>query len=149
MRTLIVEKSPWLENTVTGEKYQMVYSASGKAPSAKPAKPIEPGYVTRQFAANQGELQLRYVGRSVTLPSVIGDAPEASYLGTSRPYYINNGKIVTALVGTPIEITLYKVGDKYSRGRSDASLDARCAVMARPTIRGGDGYAARHRFPPG
>src|SRR5262245_17397886 len=84
LKTLIVEKPPWLENTVTGEKYQMVYSASGKAASAKPAKPIEPGYVTQQFAANQGELQLRYVGRSVTLPSVIGDAAEASYLGTSK-----------------------------------------------------------------
>src|SRR5499426_2935121 len=41
LKTLIVQKSPWLENTVSGEKYQMVYSASGKAPSAKPAKPIE------------------------------------------------------------------------------------------------------------
>src|SRR5262245_51858245 len=84
LKALIVEKSPWLENTVTGAKYQMVYSASGKAPSAKPAKPIEPGYVTQQFAANQGELQLRYLGRNVTPPSLIGDAAEASYLGTSK-----------------------------------------------------------------
>jgi len=133
LKTLIVEKSPWLENTVTGEKYQIVYSASGKAPSAKPAKPIEPGYVTQQFAANQGELRLRFVGRNVTLPSVIGDAAEASYLGTSRPYYINNGKIVTALVGTPIEITVYKVGDKYLGARSNEFGYANYEVI--PTVK--------------
>ncbi len=119
LKALIVEKSVWLENTVTGEKYQILYGASGKAPSAEPATPTEPGYVTEQFAANQGELQLRYVGRNFQLPSAVGDAASASYLGTSRPYYINNGKIVTSLVGTPIEVTVYKMGDKYLGARSN------------------------------
>ena len=63
LKALIVEKSLWLENTVTGDKYQIVYGASGKGATGKPATPAEPGYVTQQFAANQGELQLRYVGR--------------------------------------------------------------------------------------
>ena len=38
---------------------------------------------------------------------------------TSRTYIIQNGKIVTELVGTPIEITVYKVGDKYVGARSN------------------------------
>jgi hypothetical protein len=119
LKALIVEKSPWLANIVTGDKYQIIYGASGKSASGKPAAPAEPGYVTERFAANQGELQLRYVGRRSVQPSLFGDAAEGSSLGASRPYYINNGKIVTSLVGTPIEITVYKVGDKYMGARSN------------------------------
>src|SRR5262245_42737288 len=124
LKALIVEKSVWLVDTVTGDKYQIVYSASGKSTSGKsasgkPATPVEPGYVTQRFAANQGEIQLKYVGSKMALPSLTGDAADATYLGASRPYYLNNGKIVTALVGTPIEITVYKLGDKYLGARSN------------------------------
>ena len=42
-----------------------------------------------------------------------------SYLGTTSPYYINNGKLVTEMVGTPFEITVYKLGDKYYGARSN------------------------------
>ena len=41
------------------------------------------------------------------------------YLGTTSPYYIINGKIVTSLVGTPMEITVYKLLDKYVGMRSN------------------------------
>jgi len=119
LQALIVEKSLWLENTVTGDKYQIIYGASGKSASGKPAAPAEPGYVTERFAANQGQFQLRYVGRKMKLPSLTGDAADASVLGASGPYHINNGKLVTALVGTPIEITVYKVGAKYFGARSN------------------------------
>jgi len=53
------------------------------------------------------------------MQSLTGDAVEASYLGASRTYNINNGKIVTELVGTPIEISVYKLGDKYLAARSN------------------------------
>ena len=55
----------------------------------------------------------------MTLPSLVGNPVEGSYLGNAGPYFINNGKIVTALVGTPLEITVYKVGDKYLGARSN------------------------------
>jgi hypothetical protein len=97
----------------------VIYSASGKSPSGKPALPAEPGYVTQRFGPNQGQLQFRYVGRRFTEPSLLGRIAQASYLGDSRSYFINNGKIVTALVGTPIEITVYKSGDKYLAARSN------------------------------
>ena len=117
LKALIVQKSTWLANNVTGDKYEIVYGASGKG--AKTAAPSEPGYVTQQFAANQGQFWLRFVGRKTMLPSVAGNLAEASYLSTTAPYYINNGKIVTSQVGTPIEITVYKVGDKYVAARSN------------------------------
>ena len=114
-----MDKSTWLENTVTGEKYMIIYSALGKGAAPRPLTPIEPGYETQRFPGNQGDLQLRYLGRNMTIPSVLGDAVEGSYLGTSRTYNISNGKIVSALVGTPIEITVYKLGDQYFGARSN------------------------------
>jgi hypothetical protein len=117
LRTLIVGKSTWLQNNVTGDKYQIVYGDSGAG--AKAAAPNEPGFNTQKFAANQGTFWLRFVGRNTTLPSVVGNPIETSYLGTSSPYFINNGKIVNPISGTPIEITVYKVGDKYLAARSN------------------------------
>jgi Protein of unknown function (DUF3604) len=119
LKALILGKSVWFQNNVTGDKYQVVYGTSGKSASGKPAPPSEPGFVTQQFAANQGQFELRYVSPKMALPSLVGKAAEAAYLGTSGPYYINNGKIVTQLVGSPIEITVYKAGDKYYGARSN------------------------------
>jgi hypothetical protein len=119
LKALIMEKSTWLQNTVTGDKYMIVYGALGKGAAAKPLAPVEPGYVTQRFPANDGDVQLRYVGRKMALPSLTSDVADASYLGTSRTYNITNGKIVTALGGTPIEITVYKMGDKYLGARSN------------------------------
>ena len=76
LRALIVEKSPWLENTVTGDKYQIIYGALRQERVGQAALPAQPGYVTERFAANQGELQLRYVGRKPAQPSLFGDAAE-------------------------------------------------------------------------
>ena len=53
------------------------------------------------------------------LQSLTGDPVEASYRGTSETYNIQDGKIVTSLVGTPIETTVYKVGDKYMAARNN------------------------------
>jgi hypothetical protein len=117
LRALIVGKSTWLQNNVTGDKFEVVYGDSGKG--AKVAIPAEPGYNTQKFAANQGQVWLRFAGRKTTLPSLVGDPVETSYLGTSSPYFINNGKLVNPLSGTPIEIGVYKVGDKYLAARSN------------------------------
>ena len=119
LKALIEEKSVWMQNTVTGEKYMIIYGALGKGPGVKPLTPSDPGYVTQRFPTNQGQFQVRYVGRGVAMQSLTGDAAEGSYLGTSRTYNIANGKIVTELVGTPIEIAVYKLGDQYIAARGN------------------------------
>jgi hypothetical protein len=119
LKKLVEQKSVWLQNNVTGEKLMIIYGALGKGKNTKPLKPAEPGYVTQQFPENQGELQVRYVGKKAILPSLTGNPAEASYAGTTQTYNIKDGKIVTALVGTPIEITVYKVGDKYLGARNN------------------------------
>ena len=55
----------------------------------------------------------------MTVQSLAGDAAEASHLGTTRTYNIKDGKIQTDLVGTPIDVTVYKMGDKYLGARSN------------------------------
>jgi hypothetical protein len=118
LRALIVAKSTWLQNNLTGDKYQVVYGDSGAA--AKAAKtPAEPGFNEQRFAANQGQFWLRYLGRNATLPSAVGNPVQAAYLGTTTPYFINNGRIISPQSGTPVEITVYKSGDKYIAARGN------------------------------
>jgi Protein of unknown function (DUF3604) len=119
LKALIVDKSPWVQNNVTGTRFKITYSASGIANATQTLTPIDPAYVTSKFAPNQGQTQIQFVGRETVQASAGGEAAKASYLGTTSPYYINNGKIVTVLAGTPIEITPYKLGDKYYGARSN------------------------------
>ena len=97
----------------------IIYGAMGAGASQKPLTPADPGYVTQRFPVGQGQFQLRYATKGMTLPSLTGDAPEASHVGESRTYNLTGGKIVTELVGTPIEIAVYKLGDKYFGARSN------------------------------
>jgi hypothetical protein len=119
LKALVEEKSVWLQNTVSGDRFMIVYGALGRGASAKRLTPSNPEYVTQRFANNQGQMQIRYVDKKMTLPSLMGDPADASYLGNSHTYNISNGKIVTALVGTPLEITVYKLRDKYVGVRSN------------------------------
>jgi hypothetical protein len=119
LKALIVDKSPWLQNNVTSAKFRITYSASGVANATQGLTPIDPRYVTSKFAQNQGQTQINHVGRDAVQASAVGETAERSYLGITSPYYINNGKIVTVLAGTPIEVTAYKLGDKYYGARSN------------------------------
>jgi len=130
LKALVVDKSVWMQNTVTGEKYMVIYSALGKGGQAKALTPAEPGYVSQRFPTDEGQYQVRYIGRSVAMQSLTSDIVDASYLGTSRTYRIASGKIVTDLVGTPIETAVYKLGDKYFGARSNEFGYANYEVVA-------------------
>lgn len=119
LKTLIVKQAPWLQNNVTGGKYQLIYSASGPAESQTPLVPRDPDFVTAQFAPNQGQVFIRYVARDSLQPSLVGDLATGSERGTTEPYYINDGKLVTVYAGTPVSVTVYKQGDKYFAARSN------------------------------
>ena len=49
----------------------------------------------------------------------LGDVLHSGELGSPAQYEIRGGKIVTTLAGTPFEVTLYKLGDKYIAARSN------------------------------
>src|SRR5271165_1789153 len=119
LKALIVDKSPTLQNNVTGLKFRIIFSASGTGNATQTLTPIDPKYVTSKYAANQGQQRFNYAGFGQIQPSEVGDPAASSYLGLTSPYYINNGKLVTQLLGTPFEITAYKLGDKYYGARSN------------------------------
>ena len=48
--------------------------ARARARTRSRSRRPKPGYITQRFPANQGQFQLRYVGRKMALPSLVGDA---------------------------------------------------------------------------
>ena len=119
LKALIVEKSVWLQNTVTGDKYMIIYGALGKGSNGGTLTPSDAGYVTQSLPLNQGQFQVRYVDKKVEQQSLAGDVVEAGHLGLSKAYTISNGKIQTDLVGTPIEIAVYQLNGKYFAARGN------------------------------
>ena len=142
LRALVLANSTWLQNNVTGDKYQMVHGDSG--PGAKAATPSEPGFNTQKFAANQGQLWFRYLGRNTTLPSLTGNPVEAARFGVTSPYFINNGKLVHPMSGTPMEITVYKLGDKYIAARSNEFGYANYEMVPTVTVLNPLNLGAKH-----
>jgi hypothetical protein len=133
VKALIVDKSIWLQNNVTGTKFKITYSASGTTNATQTLTPIDPSYFTSKLAQNQGQALVDHAGRDTVQASAVGDAAAASYLGTPSPYYVNSGKIVTVLAGTPIEVTAYKMGDKYYGARSNEFGYANYEII--PTVK--------------
>jgi hypothetical protein len=118
LKALLVDKFPTLQNNVTGVKFRMI-GASGSANATETLTPFDPRYVTSKFAPNQGQTRFNYSGSSQLQPSQVGDPAASSLYGYTSPYYVNNGKLVTQMVGTPFEVTVYKLGDKYYGARSN------------------------------
>jgi hypothetical protein len=94
LKALIVDKSIWLRNTVTGELFKEVYEKSGQH-------------------------VVYHVNSTVPQPSEVGDVARTGYLGQSSAYSIQNGKIMTDFAGTPFSVVVYKLGDKYLAARSN------------------------------
>jgi len=94
LKTLIVGKSYWLRNTVTGQVLKARYDEGGS-------------------------VMLLHVGKRATLTSLTGNQPRNAYQNVALPYSIRDGKIVTLLSGTPIEMAVYKLGNQYFGARSN------------------------------
>jgi hypothetical protein len=83
LKALIVGKSIWVRNNVTGEDIKIRYDEGGTA-------------------------VILHVGRRAMLPSLSGDIATDAYHTTASPYEISGGKIVTHLSSTPITMAVYK-----------------------------------------
>jgi hypothetical protein len=94
LKTLIVGKSIWLCNTVTGEEFKSVFDTGGQQ-------------------------TVFHVTANTPQPSEVGTVAQAGYLGESTAYAIRNGRIVTTVASTPFQTTVYKMGDKYLAARSN------------------------------
>lgn len=108
LKVLIVGKSLWLRNTVTGEIFKDVYD-------------------------DAGQHIVYHINTNVPQPSEVGDLAQAGYLGESGTYSIQDGKIAISFAGTPFGITVYKMGDKYLAARSNEFGYANYEVITAPS----------------
>ena len=94
LKALIVGKALWVRNNVTGEQFSVNYTAEGQSIAF-------------------------HVGRSATTPSSVGNPVHDGYQGTTTPYKIEDGKVVTTISQDPFAVTIYKLGDTYYGARSN------------------------------
>ena len=94
LKTLIVGKGHWLRNNVTGEQFWQSFTA-------------------------EGQTNLFRIGTDATMPSGFGNVERDGYQGTTRPYKIEGGKLVTFVSQDPYALTFYKLGDTYYAARSN------------------------------
>ncbi|MGO6907523.1 DUF3604 domain-containing protein, partial [Rhizobium ruizarguesonis] len=104
---LVVGKSSWVRNNVTGEVFSIVWTASGQ-----------------RLVGN--------VNGSVPKPSEVGDVFHGGLTGQGTAYAIKDGAIVTTLNNAPYEATVYKLGDKYYAARSNEFGYANYEVVPTP-----------------
>jgi len=109
LKALIVGKAFWVRNNVTGEQFSVSYTA-------------------------EGQNNVWHVGKSATIPSNVGDPTHDGYLGTTTPYKIENGKVVTTISQDPFAVTIYKLGDTYYGARSNEFGCANYEIIPTPQI---------------
>jgi hypothetical protein len=67
----------------------------------------------------EGQSNIWHIGRYSTPPSSYGNPLRDGYQGTTTPYKIENGKVVTTISQDPFAVTIYKLGDTYYGARSN------------------------------
>ncbi|WP_426127693.1 hypothetical protein [Pararhizobium sp. PWRC1-1] len=106
---LIVGKSSWVRNNVTGEVFSIAWTTSGQ----------------RLISNSNG---------AIPQPSEVGDILHGGMMGAGTGYAIKDGAIVTTLSYAPYEATVYKLGDKYFAARSNEFGYANYEVVPTPKM---------------
>jgi hypothetical protein len=107
LRDLVVGKSVFLQNNVTGGKFRTVWQENGL-------------------------YQVKNVDPRILQPSDVGDISRGGYEGTSSPYQIKGSKIETTVGNAPFQITVYKLGEKYFGARSNEFGYANYEIIPTP-----------------
>ena len=94
LKALIVGKAFWVRNNVTGDTFNERFTT-------------------------EGQNIVYHVGKYATLPSGSGSVIRDGYQGTTLPYKIDGGKLITFISQDPYAVTVYKLGDKYYGARSN------------------------------
>ena len=90
-----------MRNTVTGQRFEILYAVDGqRLITSVDGKEAAPG---EMFAALHGG---------------------------ARQYQISNGQITTTLGGTPFQVTVYKVGERYVAARNNEFGYANYEIVA-------------------
>jgi Protein of unknown function (DUF3604) len=90
LKELVVGKTVNVRNTVTGQRFEILYGATGQ----------------RLVTAIDGK------------PTDLRESAEMMHAGELQ-YEIRDGRLLTEINGAPFEVTVYKVGDRYVAARSN------------------------------
>ena len=107
LKALIVGKAFWVRNNVTGEEFSVAYTKEGQGIAW-------------------------HVGKSADTPSSVGNLVRDGYQGTTTPYKIEGGKLVTTISQDPFSVTIYKLGDTYYGARSNEFGYANYEIIPTP-----------------
>ncbi|MCC6473990.1 MAG: DUF3604 domain-containing protein [Burkholderiales bacterium] len=111
LKALIVGKAFWVKNNVTGEQFSQSFTA-------------------------EGHTTLFHAGRYAAMPSGYGNVMRTGYQGTTTPYRIEGGKLITYVSQDPYSITVYKLGASYYGARSNEFGHANYEIVPTPLIAG-------------
>src|SRR5262245_2764756 len=107
LQQLLVGKSTWIRNNVTGEIFRIIWS-------------------------KDGQRQLWNVNAQIPQPQHAGAAARDSYLGLSSSYTIKGGRVIESFGNVPSELTIYKLGNKYLAARSSEFGFANYEIVPTP-----------------
>ncbi len=107
LKDLIVGKAFWLRNNVTEEQFWQSFTA-------------------------EGHTTLFRIGTNASIPSGFGNVARDGYQGTTSPYKIEDGKLVTFVSQDPYALTFYKLGDTTYAARSNEFGHANYEIVADP-----------------
>ena len=109
LKSLIVAKAFWLRNNVSGDEFSESFTA-------------------------EGNMTVFHIGDSTDMPSGFGKAMTDGYEGTTIPYKIDGGKVVTIVSQDPYATMFYKLGDTYYGARSNEFGYANYEIIPTPQI---------------
>ncbi len=107
LKALIVGKAFWVRNNATGDQFSVAYTAEGNS-------------------------NVWHIGHNATIPSYVGNPVRDGYEGTTTPYKIEGGKVVTNISQAPYSMTIYKLGDTYYGARSNEFGYANYEIIPSP-----------------
>jgi hypothetical protein len=107
LKALVVGKAFWLRNEVTGEQFSQSFT-------------------------DAGQMTVYRVGTTDEIPSGYGNVERGGYQGTTTPYTIEGGKLITLVSQDPYAFTFYKLGDTYYAARSNEFGFANYQIIAAP-----------------
>src|SRR5262249_12142753 len=102
-------KAFWLKNDVTGEQWSESFTA-------------------------EGHMNVYRVGANANMPSGYGNVVRGGYQGTTSPYEIANGTLVTFVSQDPYALTFYKLGSDLYAARSNEFGFANYEVVPLPQV---------------
>ena len=80
----------------------------------------------------EGQTTLFRIGTDASVPSGYGNVERDGYQGTTSPYKIEGGKLITFVSQDPYAFTFYKLGDTYYAARSNEFGYANYEIVPEP-----------------